>query len=96
MVTLTTAEGKDFIVLYVDKKILISIPVWELCCSDSFDSVYSFFVELSRNSSATKQNNISVNGVPHSAPESASEAESADVSCTPAEEQVQAQGKLIL
>jgi hypothetical protein len=27
MVTLTTAEGKDFIVLYVDKKILISIPV---------------------------------------------------------------------
>ncbi|XP_023702247.1 transcriptional regulator ATRX [Cryptotermes secundus] len=48
--------------------------------------------ESTGNSGETKQNNISVNGVAHSAQESVSEAKSADVSCTPVEEQVKAQG----
>jgi hypothetical protein len=91
MVTLTETEGKECIVSHIGRKILNNIPVWELCCSVTFDRVYSFFVESTGYSGETEQTNVSVNGVAHSVLESASETKSTDVSRTPAEEQ----GKLI-
>jgi hypothetical protein len=57
--------------------------------------VYSFFVESARNSVATVQNNVNINGVSHFDPESASESKSTDVSSYHVGEQVEAQGKLI-